>query len=128
MTARAAAALVEMATDRTRRWWEEFRHSLPRTFLDLSEPEFHATAMQTVKVTGIPGIMRTEARARAVFGYHPPPLPSNDLLEARVAHRVRRRTVLDRARRYRTRCAKVEGTSLGATASRDVTHRSAKDL
>ncbi|WP_371479815.1 helix-turn-helix domain-containing protein [Kitasatospora sp. NBC_00315] len=89
-------ALVEMATERTRGWWEEYREVLPRNFLDLSELEFHATAMRTVKVVEIPGIMQTEAHARAVFGYYPPPLPPRDL-EARVAHRMQRRTVLDRA-------------------------------
>ncbi len=88
-------ALVAMATERTRGWWEEYRDTLPRTFLDLSELEFHACAMRTVKVAEIPGIMQTEAHARAVFDYYPPPLPPEDL-EARVAHRLQRRTVLDR--------------------------------
>src|SRR5690348_13866671 len=35
-------ALVAMATDRTRGWWEEYRGLLPTSFLDLSELEHHA--------------------------------------------------------------------------------------
>ncbi|MFF1874881.1 helix-turn-helix domain-containing protein [Kitasatospora herbaricolor] len=90
-------ALVTMATERIRGWWEEYRTTLPRTFLDLSELEFHATTMRTIKVVEIPGIMQTERHARAVFDYYPPPLPPEDL-EARVSHRVQRRIVLDRER------------------------------
>jgi Helix-turn-helix. len=88
-------ALVTMATERVRGWWEEYRGLLPRTFLDLAEIEFHALAMRTVKITHIPGMMQTEAHARAIFSHFVPQLPPADL-EARVAHRMRRRIVLDR--------------------------------
>jgi Helix-turn-helix. len=88
-------ALVTMATTRVRGWWEEYRGILPQGFLDLSELEHHATSMRTIRISEIPGILQTEAHARAVFTYGVPEPPPADL-EARVSHRVRRRTVLDR--------------------------------
>ena len=88
-------ALVAMATTRVRGWWEEYRGILPQGFLDLSELEHHATSMRTIRISEIPGILQTEAHARAVFTYGVPEPPPADL-EARVSHRVRRRTVLDR--------------------------------
>jgi transcriptional regulator with XRE-family HTH domain len=35
-------ALVAMAIDRTRGWWDEYRGLLPTLFLDLAELEHHA--------------------------------------------------------------------------------------
>ena len=88
-------ALVMMATERVRGWWEEHRGVLPRGFLDLAEAEFHAESVRMVRIADIPGIMQTEAHARSLFGYTVPEL-SPDELEARVAHRVQRRAVLNR--------------------------------
>ncbi|MCX5211092.1 helix-turn-helix domain-containing protein [Kitasatospora sp. NBC_00240] len=88
-------ALVNMATERVRGWWEEYRDVLSRGFLDLAEAEYHAQAVRTVRIADIPGIMQTEAHARAVFGYTVPELPPADL-EAKVAYRVQRRVMLDR--------------------------------
>src|SRR5436190_15717582 len=39
-------ALVTMATDRTRGWWEEYRGLLPTSFLDLAELDHHARFQQ----------------------------------------------------------------------------------
>ena len=86
-------ALVAMATERVRGWWEKYRGTLPSGFLDLAEAEYHASAVRTIKITDIPGIMQTEAHARGVFHYIVPALTSEEL-EARVTHRMQRRTAL----------------------------------
>ncbi|MFE6164727.1 helix-turn-helix domain-containing protein [Streptomyces sp. NPDC056486] len=88
-------ALVVMATDRTRGWWEEYRGILPSAFLDLSELEHHAQSLRVVATAHVPGILQTEEYARDVFSYMVPELPSSER-EAWVAHRLHRRVVLDR--------------------------------
>ncbi|MGW0574444.1 DUF5753 domain-containing protein [Streptomyces sp. NPDC002920] len=88
-------ALVEMATDRTRGWWEEYRAVLPPGFLDLAELEHHARFLRVVSTAHVPGLLQTEDYARAVFAYVVPELPPGDL-ESRVAHRMRRRVVVER--------------------------------
>lgn len=87
-------ALVAMATDRTRGWWEDFRGVLPTPFLDLAELEHHAAFMHEVVITHVPGLFQTPDYARAVFSYMNPELPVSEL-EPRVEHRMRRRTVLE---------------------------------
>ncbi|MEY7975067.1 helix-turn-helix domain-containing protein [Streptomyces pilosus] len=89
-------ALVTMATDRTRGWWEEYRGRLPTRFLDLAELEHHATLLREVQSLYIPGPLQTEEYARAVFAYRVPELPHEEL-EARVRHRMQRKVVLERA-------------------------------
>ncbi|MGW5866153.1 helix-turn-helix domain-containing protein [Streptomyces sp. NPDC055239] len=88
-------ALVAMAVDRTRGWWEEYREVLPPVFLDLAELEHFATFMQVVGTAHVPGLLQTDDYARAVLSYRVPELPETEL-EPRVAHRVRRRSVLSR--------------------------------
>lgn len=87
-------ALVAMATDRTRGWWEEYRGILPPGFLDLAELEHHATFLRGVDIAHVPGLFQTEAYAAAVFSYTVPELPRGDLA-AWVAHRMHRRCVLE---------------------------------
>ncbi|MFI5802705.1 helix-turn-helix domain-containing protein [Streptomyces sp. NPDC051561] len=89
-------ALAVMATDRTRGWWEEYRGVLPVAFLDLSELEHHARFIREVGTDHVPGLLQSEDYARAVFTYWRPELPSSEL-EPRVAHRMRRAALLDRA-------------------------------
>ncbi|MFE0326747.1 helix-turn-helix domain-containing protein [Streptomyces sp. NPDC058960] len=88
------AALAAMATDRTRGWWEEYRWSLPKPFLDLAELEYHATFLREVQFLYIPGPLQTEDYARAVFSYRVPELPQDEV-ELRVRHRMQRKTVLE---------------------------------
>jgi len=88
-------ALVEMATDRTRGWWEAYGDVLPPVFQDLAELEHHAGFMQVVGTVHVPGLLQTEEYARAVFAYVVPELPENEL-ELRVEHRMRRRLVLSK--------------------------------
>ncbi|MFD7405537.1 DUF5753 domain-containing protein [Streptomyces sp. NPDC059866] len=88
------AALVAMATDRTRGWWEEYQGLLPTPFLDLAELEYHSTYRLDVEFLHIPGLFQTEDYARAVFSYRVPRLPQSDL-ELRVRHRMQRKAVIE---------------------------------
>lgn len=88
-------ALVEMATDRTAGWWEEYRDVLPPEFLDLAELEHHSRFIEVIATAHVPGLLQTEEYARAVFGYWVPPLPDSEL-ELWVAYRMRRQQLLSR--------------------------------
>ncbi|MER5438539.1 helix-turn-helix transcriptional regulator [Streptomyces sp. NPDC002790] len=87
-------ALVVMATDRTRGWWEEYRGSLPTVYLDLAELEHRSTYRRDVEFLHIPGLLQTEDYARSVFSYQVPALPEADLA-LRVRHRMQRRAVIE---------------------------------
>ncbi|MBK3646642.1 helix-turn-helix transcriptional regulator, partial [Streptomyces sp. MBT33] len=82
-------ALVAMATDRTRGWWEEYRGLLPTPFLDLSELEHHARFQRHVAILYVPGLLQTEDYARAVFSSRLPELTSEEV-ELRIRHRKAR--------------------------------------
>ncbi|GGV81681.1 helix-turn-helix domain-containing protein [Streptomyces thermoviolaceus] len=82
-------ALVAMATDRTRGWWEEYRGLLPTPFLDLSELEHHATFLRHVAILYVPGLLQTENYARAVFSSRIPALTDEEI-ELRIRHRKAR--------------------------------------
>ncbi|MES4891691.1 helix-turn-helix transcriptional regulator [Streptomyces sp. NPDC096012] len=88
-------ALVAMAADRTCGWWEEYRGSLPNSFLDLSELEHHSSYRWDVDFLHVPGLLQTEAYARALFSYVNPDFPDSEL-ERRVEHRMRRRVIIER--------------------------------
>ncbi|MER6016174.1 helix-turn-helix domain-containing protein [Streptomyces bluensis] len=85
-------ALIAMATDRTRGWWEEYRGLLPTSFLDLAELEHHATFLHEVAILYVPGLLQTEAYARGVFCSRVPELTHNEL-ELRLSHRMRRQQI-----------------------------------
>lgn len=89
-------ALVAMATDRTRGWWEEYRDVLPPAFMDTAEAEHHATYLREVVITHVPGLLQTADHARAIFRYMRPELSENEVA-ARVEHRMRRRAIIERA-------------------------------
>lgn len=86
-------SLVTMAADGTRGWWEEYRGHLPTSFLDLSEVEHHASHRWDVDFLHVPGLLQTEAYARALFSYMNPDFPENEL-ERWVEHRMRRKVIL----------------------------------
>lgn len=86
-------ALVAMATDRTRGWWEQYRGLLPASFLDLAEVESHAVHRWDVDFLHIPGLLQSEDYARALFSRRVPELPEDEL-ELRVRHRMDRRAVI----------------------------------
>ncbi|MER7898597.1 helix-turn-helix transcriptional regulator [Streptomyces sp. NPDC096046] len=87
-------ALVAVAIDRTRGWWEDYRGLLPTPFLALAELEHHATFLREAQFLYIPGPLQTEAYARAVYAYRVPELPEEDL-ELRVRHRMQRKVILE---------------------------------
>lgn len=87
-------ALVAMATDRTRGWWEEYRGRLPAPFLDLSELEHHARFHWSVGILYVPGLLQTEEYARSVYTNAVPEL-TEEGLELRVRHRMARRVILE---------------------------------
>ncbi|WSQ11259.1 helix-turn-helix transcriptional regulator [Streptomyces sp. NBC_01231] len=87
-------ALVAMATDRTRGWWEEYRGLLPTPFLDIAELEHHSSYRRDVEFLFIPGLLQTDDYAHAAFSSRIPELP-HDELELRVRHRMRRKAILD---------------------------------
>ncbi|MEU4208701.1 helix-turn-helix transcriptional regulator [Streptomyces sp. NPDC026206] len=90
------AALEAMATDRGRGWWEQFRGTLPAGLLDIAELEWHAVRVRTSQVMHLPGLLQTEEYARAIFDAVLPRLPRLEV-ELRVAHRMQRQQVFERA-------------------------------
>ncbi|MFR9798304.1 helix-turn-helix domain-containing protein [Streptomyces sp. MS06] len=89
-------ALVAMATDRTRGWWEGYRGALPTPFLDLAELEHHATFLREVTLLFVPGLLQTEEYARALFAARVPELAEEEQ-ETRIRHRADRRTIFEGA-------------------------------
>jgi transcriptional regulator with XRE-family HTH domain len=87
-------ALVAMATDRTRGWWEEYRGLLPTPFLDIAELEHHATHRHDVEFLHVPGLLQTEDYAHAVFSYRVPEPPWRET-ELRVRHRMQRKAIIE---------------------------------
>ncbi|MGW5445608.1 helix-turn-helix domain-containing protein [Streptomyces asiaticus] len=86
-------ALVAMAGERGKGWWEEYRGLLAHGALDLAELEHHATHMRMLQASYVPGLLQTEAYIRALMAYAVPPLPPQHL-DTLVSFRVRRREVL----------------------------------
>ncbi|WP_449342042.1 helix-turn-helix domain-containing protein, partial [Streptomyces aurantiogriseus] len=87
-------ALVALATDRTRGWWEEYRGILPAAYLDIAELDHHARFRHDVAVIHVPGLFQTEDYARALFAYMNPEFPEGEV-ELRVAHRMKRKVVIE---------------------------------
>jgi transcriptional regulator with XRE-family HTH domain len=86
-------ALVVMATERSRGWWEEHRGTMSTRLLDLAELEHRADRLRSVQVVHIPGILQTEDYARAIHTYgHPHATPGH--LDDLVRFRLRRREAL----------------------------------
>ncbi|MFJ2774025.1 helix-turn-helix domain-containing protein [Streptomyces sp. NPDC087300] len=88
-------ALVAMAEDRTRGWWEEYREILPVGLLDLAEVEHHATLLRTAVTVHIPGLFQTTDYAREIFRQSVPELSPPDI-EHRISYRIKRQAVLFR--------------------------------
>ncbi|MER5551653.1 DUF5753 domain-containing protein [Streptomyces sp. NPDC002793] len=92
---RYVEALVGMAEQRERGWWEQYRGTLPSGMLDIAELEWNAVRIRTAQTVHLPGLLHTDAYARAVFGAVLPPLSRLEI-ELRVTHRMERQRVLDR--------------------------------
>jgi transcriptional regulator with XRE-family HTH domain len=89
--------LADMANDRGKGWWEEYRGVVAPKALDLAELEHHASYVRTFQAVHIPGILQTEDHMRAASLYAEPNLPDR---EARLSFRMRRRTVLESGTPY----------------------------
>ena len=87
-------ALVEVANERDKGWWEEYRSVLAPKALDLAELEHHASYVRTFQVVHIPGVLQTEEHVRAALVFVEPGTPE-DVREARVSFRMQRQQVLD---------------------------------
>ncbi|MFJ4838621.1 DUF5753 domain-containing protein [Streptomyces sp. NPDC088746] len=93
--ARYVDALVAMAEQRERNWWEQYRGTLPPGLLDIAELEWNAVRIRTAQTVHLPGLLHTDGYARAVFGAVLPALSRLEI-ELRVTHRMDRQQVLDR--------------------------------
>ncbi|MFG2023075.1 DUF5753 domain-containing protein [Streptomyces sp. NPDC048825] len=88
-------ALVFMATERGKGWWEDFRGVIHPGGLDLAELEHHAVGVRTFQVAHIPGLFQTEDHMRAVFRFASPDWPRKDQ-DAHVEFRsLRQRIITD---------------------------------
>ncbi|MER8159661.1 Scr1 family TA system antitoxin-like transcriptional regulator [Streptomyces sp. NPDC094472] len=87
-------ALVAMATERKRGWWEEYRGTLGAAGLDLAELEYFATSLRVVELMHIPGLLQTEDYARSVLSTAVPGWSPTEL-RRRLSHRMKRRDILD---------------------------------
>ncbi|MPY64171.1 Scr1 family TA system antitoxin-like transcriptional regulator [Streptomyces spongiae] len=86
-------ALVSMANERGKGWWEAYRDIVAPQGLDLAECEHHATRIRTFQVAHIPGLLQSEDHMRAMFSYTSPAMTKRDL-DAFVAFRLKRQQVL----------------------------------
>ncbi|MFE3828830.1 DUF5753 domain-containing protein [Streptomyces sp. NPDC059092] len=88
-------ALADMAEERIKGWWEEYRGDLTSGALDLAELEYHGVGIRSVQIMHMPGLLQTEDYARAVFAEDVPP-SSPARRRRQLSHRLKRRDVLDR--------------------------------
>ncbi|MFI1729067.1 helix-turn-helix domain-containing protein [Streptomyces acidicola] len=92
-------ALIEMANERDKGWWEEYRSVLAPKALDLAELEHHGSCIRTFQVVHIPGVLQIEEHVRAALAFVEPRTPE-DVREARVRFRMLRQQVLDSGTPY----------------------------
>ncbi|MFH8785877.1 helix-turn-helix domain-containing protein [Streptomyces roseoverticillatus] len=90
-------ALAERAAERSRGWWEKYRGRMRSQALDLAELEWHASALQSVQIVNVPGLLQTEDYVRSLFAYVADELESDDVdVDTVTAFRLQRRAVLER--------------------------------
>ncbi|MEE1765832.1 Scr1 family TA system antitoxin-like transcriptional regulator [Streptomyces sp. SP18BB07] len=87
-------ALVSMANERGKGWWEAYRGTVVEQGLALAESEYHATRIRTFQVVHIPGLLQTEEHMRALFNYASRNVPPSHV-DTFVAYRTQRQQVLD---------------------------------
>ncbi|UUU33478.1 Scr1 family TA system antitoxin-like transcriptional regulator [Streptomyces sp. CA-210063] len=87
-------ALVSMANERGKGWWDKYRGTVVPQGLALAESEYHATRIRTFQVVHVPGLLQTEEHMRALFNYASQNVPQGDL-DTFVAFRTQRQQVLD---------------------------------
>jgi transcriptional regulator with XRE-family HTH domain len=87
-------ALVAMANERGKRWWQEYRDRIASSFLDVAELEHHATYIRTYQVVHIPGLFQTEDYMRAVFALSAPQLSDADRA-LQIEHRLQSQRLIE---------------------------------
>lgn len=90
-------ALMAMAHDRGKGWWDEFDDLMPRRALDLAELESRATSIRVHYPSVIPGLLQTEDYARALMSSIEGDHPSMDRW---VRFRLERQRVVGRLQKY----------------------------
>ncbi|TQE15126.1 XRE family transcriptional regulator [Streptomyces ipomoeae] len=90
-------ALVAVATERDKGWWEGYRGTISPYGLDLAELEYHAVRIQTFQMAHIPGLLQTEDHMRAAFRYGMLSWPLQEQNTA-VEFRLRRQQVISTER------------------------------
>ncbi|MEU7584508.1 helix-turn-helix transcriptional regulator [Streptomyces sp. NPDC041068] len=120
-------ALVDMATDKTRGWWEAYREVLPSGLLDLAELEHHASAVRTAYTSHMPGLLQTADHAREIFR-HVIPAPTPPDVEHRVSHRIKRQDVIYRAAPLTYRTVVHEAALRMKVGGRDVARAQLRHL
>lgn len=89
-------ALVEMARGAKKRgWWQPFSGVLPDWFVDFVGLESNATVLRNYECQVVPGLLQTEAYARAMVAVSPVPVPADEA-DRLVALRMERQKNLDR--------------------------------
>jgi transcriptional regulator with XRE-family HTH domain len=86
-------ALAEMAIERRKGWWEEYRGAISSDLLDLAELEDTATRLIAYTITFVPGLLQTDAYAASVFARAIPPLPQHEV-DVRMDFRMKRQQVI----------------------------------
>ncbi|MFC7709017.1 helix-turn-helix domain-containing protein [Micromonospora lupini] len=93
VTGADAEALIEIARGAQQRgWWQNYSDVLPEWFEFYVGLEAEAAALRTYEAESVPGLLQTEAYARAIFRR----TAGEDGLERKVAARLRRQEVLRR--------------------------------
>lgn len=88
-------ALMDMAGGGSRHWWDHYRDCLSPALLDLAELEHHASAIRTVQVALLPGLLQTTDYCRTVMFQNIPQL-TPPAAELRVSLRIKRQEILYR--------------------------------
>ncbi len=84
-------ALMAMAHDRGRGWWDDYEGVLARRALDLAELESRTTTVRAHEASLIPGMLQTEDYARAMISSVG---ADHELLDAGVKFRLQRQRIL----------------------------------
>ncbi|MEU1286757.1 helix-turn-helix transcriptional regulator [Kitasatospora sp. NPDC005856] len=87
-------ALADIIMDREKGgWWEEYRGEVTIDFAEVAELEAGARRLSTYTTAFAPGLLQTNAYARALFSQTFPPLPPHEI-DLRTAFRMRRQDVV----------------------------------
>ena len=116
------AQLVQLARiSRQRAWWSQYRDSVPPAYYSYIGLEAEASALCFYQSVGMPGLLQTEAYARAVLRSVIPNLDDPAEAQASIALRMRRqREVLGRPDPPRVEVVLDEATLHRQTGGREV--------